>query len=303
MIHQNPTPVDTIEFNGHVIHVKRDDLQHPHFSGNKARKLHYLLTTDQSHISTLVGYGSAQANSLLSLAALAKAKSWGLEYYVDHIPGYLKQHPRGNYRQALELGAEIISIGDQRGDLGMQGFIEQQILPERDDVLFVPEGGRSPLAETGIKRLADEIRVWASEQQVDELKIMLPSGTGTTALYLQKHLPFEVLTCACVGDSHYLTEQFNQLSDDSHHHPKILTGDKKYHFGKPYREFYQIWHQLHQHTGIEFELLYDPLGWLLLLDYLNEQQQKAGPAILYIHQGGLLGNASMLPRYRRKGLT
>jgi 1-aminocyclopropane-1-carboxylate deaminase/D-cysteine desulfhydrase-like pyridoxal-dependent ACC family enzyme len=79
-------------------------------------------------------------------------------------------------------------------------------------------------------------------------------------------------------------------------HPVILELPQKYHFGKLYREFYEIWIELHQQTGVEFDLLYDPPGWLTLMAY----RERLGRNVMYIHQGGLLGNDSMLPRYQRK---
>ncbi len=132
---------------------------------------------------------------------------------------------------------------------------------------------------------------------------MLPSGTGTTALFLQSsfrdlQLPYEVLTCACVGDNEYLKEQFSELSSDTSHWPTILPTGKKYHFSKLYPEFYQLWQQLKLETQIEFDLLYDPLGWKSLMSYLNTIPTPE--VVIYIHQGGLIGNESMLPRYIRK---
>jgi len=47
---------------------------------------------------------------------------------------------------------------------------------------------------------------------------------------------------------------------------------------------------------VEFDLLYDPHGWLTLL----ENPELFEKPLLYIHQGGLLGNESMLKRYERK---
>ena len=43
-------------------------------------------------------------------------------------------------------------------------------------------------ASFGIEILANEIKSWAKEQNIEDkrLKVFLPSGTGTTALYLQK---------------------------------------------------------------------------------------------------------------------
>jgi 1-aminocyclopropane-1-carboxylate deaminase/D-cysteine desulfhydrase-like pyridoxal-dependent ACC family enzyme len=94
----------------------------------------------------------------------------------------------------------------------------------------------------------------------------------------------------------YLKEQFFALEQDETSHPTILTLEKKHHFGKLYRENYKIWLELQQQTGVEFDLLYDPLGWRVLLAH----QEVFSHPILYIHQGGLSGNESMLPRYERK---
>ncbi len=103
-------------FDQYPFWLKRDDLLHPQFSGNKARKLAALLDIDASQYNTLIGYGSVQANSLYSLAALAKLKSWQLEFYVDRIPAWLQQTPTGNYRAALEvqqrLGGAILGDAD-----------------------------------------------------------------------------------------------------------------------------------------------------------------------------------------------
>jgi 1-aminocyclopropane-1-carboxylate deaminase/D-cysteine desulfhydrase-like pyridoxal-dependent ACC family enzyme len=75
-----------------------------------------------------------------------------------------------------------------------------------------------------------------------------------------------------------------------------LTLEKKHHFGKLYKDNYKIWLKLQQQTGVEFDLLYDPLGWRVLLEHIGLFESP----VLYIHQGGVLGNESMLPRYRRK---
>lgn len=286
-------------FEQHPFWLKRDDLLHPQFSGNKARKLAALLDLDASDYDTLIGYGSVQANSLYSLAALARLKSWQLEFYVDRIPRWLKQNPMGNYRAALELGANIIDLSqcDDRSGLHPSDYITQIRLPD-SRALFVPEGGRSPIAEAGIKVLAEEIIVWRDENNIKDLVVALPSGTGTTSLYLHKHLKdnaIEVITCSCVGGNDYLEKQWMELGESSV--PNIINSGKPHHFGKLYREDYETWLDLKNQTGVEFELLYDPLMWQALRHWLPENTHRS---VLYIHQGGLLGNETMLPRYRRK---
>ena len=285
---QLPSPIQTIQFENHTFYLKRDDLIHPDFSGNKARKFYYFLHNDFPGIKKVVSYGSAQSNAMYSLSVLAKMKGWEFDYYVDHIADYLKENPHGNYKAALENSMQMIEGRD---------------LPiPTTETLWIEEGGRQKEAEYGINLFAEEIIAWQKEEKIDKLNIFLPSGTGTTALFLQKAFvgvgtPRPVVyTTPCVGDAAYLKKQFSQLEANEKFHPHILTVDKKHHFGKLYKENYKIWLKLQQQTGVEFDLLYDPLGWRVLMAH----PEVYSKATLYIHQGGLLGNESMLPRYERK---
>ena len=286
-----PSPVDSITFNGHSFYVKRDDLLHPDFSGNKARKFYFFLENAFPDIKKIISYGSAQSNAMYSLSVLAKMRGWEFEYFVDHIAEYLKDNPHGNYKAALENGMKMIVGADS-------------ISAQSEDVLSIKEGGRQKEAEYGIKILAQEIVEWQKAKGIEALNVFLPSGTGTTALFLQKNVlkgqtdrsAPTVYTCACVGDSAYLQKQFLELEEDEKYHPTILSLEKKHHFGKLYRDNYEIWLKLQQQTGVVFDLLYDPLGWRTLLAHPEVCKKPT----LYIHQGGVLGNESMLPRYERK---
>jgi 1-aminocyclopropane-1-carboxylate deaminase/D-cysteine desulfhydrase-like pyridoxal-dependent ACC family enzyme len=304
------TPVTNHHFCGLHFYLKRDDLLHPQFSGNKARKFLSLLEQPPQDIKKIVGYGSPQANSLYSLAALAHLQNWHFDFYVDHIASYLKQNPNGNYAKALGLGARIIEVPPEWkvGTDNTESALKRY-LSESSDVLMVEEGGRMPIAEYGIKGLANELIDWVEShtnscedgalESRQQWVVALPSGTGTTAFYLHKYLqPYgiEVVTTACVGGEDYLKAQFLQLSS-THSQPTIWSLDTKHHFGKLYQDDFQIWTTLMEQTGVEFELLYDPLMWRVLLMH---KQKLSGKNLLYIHQGGLLGNESMLPRYQRK---
>jgi len=56
------------------------------------------------------------------------------------------------------------------------------------------------------------------------------------------------------------------LEADELKHPNTLKPPKKYHFGKLYRELYLVWRDVLRETNIEFDLLYDPVGWITLLN-------------------------------------
>ena len=288
MIPLHPSPVESIEAFGMRLYLKRDDLLHPDFSGNKARKFHYWLVREFPKVRRIVSYGSPQSNAMVSLSVLARMRGWELHYHVDHIPSWLRENPVGNYRTALENGTRF--------------FVGEEIPPIGDEeTLRIEEGGRQSEAEEGIAVLAEEIEAWRRERRIGRLTLFLPSGTGTTALYLQKWFRLhsqevEVVTTPCVGGAAYLEEQLGMLESDRRFWPLIVDLPKKYHFGRLYREFYELWLELYRQTGVEFDLLYDPKGWLTLL----EDRDKKEGEILYLHQGGLGGNESMLPRYRRK---
>ncbi len=284
------SPITDIKFRDKKIYVKRDDLLDEDFSGNKARKFYYFLVNDFPNIKKIISYGSAQANSLYSLSVLSKLKGLELDFYVNHVSSFLKENPQGNYKESLKNGANII----EKDEENIHEYIEENLL--NDETLFIEEGGRIKEAEFGIKILADEIKTWALNNNIKDLKVVLPSGTGTTALFLQKNLSFEVLTVSCVGGSEYLKKQFFHLEEDENLHPSILETSKKYHFGKVYKEFYETWREVKDETGIEFDLLYDPLGFICL----DSSKYLLNQNILYIHQGGLLGNETMIERYKRK---
>lgn len=277
------SPIEKINFNNQEYFIKRDDLLNSDFSGNKARKFYYYLVNDFPNIKKIVSFGSAQSNAMYSLSVLSKLRNWQFDYYVDHIATFLKDNPLGNYKFALENGMNII----------------EERIPDifDENTLFISEGGAEKEASFGIEVLANEINSWAKDNHIENLKVFLPSGTGTTALYLQKYLSFEVLTSPCVGDDEYLKKQFEKLEQTKY--PTIIKTDKKYHFGKLYKEFYEIHNELLKQTNIEFDLLYDSLGWICFEKYVNSLNNK-DYSFLYIHQGGLLGNISMLERYKYK---
>ncbi len=279
-----PTPLEEYTFENISFLLKRDDLISQLFSGNKARKIDYYWHNFPSHINTIVSYGSIQSNAMLSLARFAALKRLNFRYYANHIPSFLRENPHGNLLLALKEGMEL-----------KEGY-SNLIINENE--LLIKEGIATQEAYFGVEKLAQEL---IEQVGKGEYQVFLPSGTGTTALFLSKALQklgvthFKVYTTACVGSSEYLREQWQELESNESYYPIIVETKKRYHFGRLYREFYQIWLELHKATGVEFELLYDPKGWLAILE-----NREIFTNLLYIHQGGELGNISMLARYKRK---
>lgn len=274
-------------FDKRLFYIKRDDLLHPDFSGNKARKFEYFLAQDLFKIKRVVSYGSNQSNAMYSLSVLAKMRNWSFMYFCDHVPSFLKQNPVGNYKYALQNGMLVCESQNRANDA--------HLLAD-ETTLVIEEGGRQKEAEFGVENLAHELLYDIERCKIKDPYIFLPSGTGTTALFLQKHLAFDVYTCSTVGDDDYLMAQWKMLDDTIEKYPIVLDSIRKYHYGKLYKESYAIWKKLKISMGMEFDMLYDPVGWIKLLE--NIDGIKGTP--IYIHQGGLRGNESMQARYDRK---
>ena len=282
----SPSPFQKHSFNGYTIYLKRDDLLDPNFSGNKARKFYHFLVHDFPSIKRLVSYGSNQSNAMYSLSVLCAMKGWEFIYFCDHVATFLRENPVGNFHYALQNGMKLRTSSAKK---------EEALCLVDKQTLFVEEGGRQEEAELGIKHLANELGVDIKNAHIKNPFIFLPSGTGTTALFLQKYLSYPVFTCNTVGDSLYLQKQWEMLPPQACY-PKILETSKKYHYGKLYPKLYSLWMRLKEQMGVEFDLVYDPVGWSVLLEHIERLEGTP----IYIHQGGLLGNISMEERYKRK---
>lgn len=283
------SPTSQFEFKQRTIYVKRDDLLDSNFSGNKARKLAYFLAHPNSKINTLISYGGNQSNLMYSLSCLAKLNNWQFIYYTRQISEQAKLNSSGNLAASLTNGMQIIP-----SSLAINQMAQQLENNLSDNQLLIHQGGAQSEAEFGIKQLADEIRHWAKQQNFPKLAIFLPSGTGTSALYLQKHLTeFEIYTTNCVGTPEYLLEQFKSLESNPITFPTILP-NLNYRFATPKLELFNIHQQVQTISNIDFDLIYDPVGWKILLQHI----EQINLPLLYIHCGGIIGNPSMLKRYQ-----
>ena len=282
-----PTPISKISLGGRNFYVKRDDLVDSFLAGNKFRKLYTLLETPNEKYTKIISYGGTQSNAMLAIAALCKQKSWEFIYYSKPLSQTIKEQKYGNFFLALELGMKHIEIEHAF----YRDFVASLRVSIDDKTFLIDQGGASILAQEGLRILAREIR----EANIEVKSIAIPSGTGTTALFLAQSLPeYTVYTIACIGDTGYLKEQMKALAPIPDN-LIILELSKKYHFAKPYVEFITIYKELLD-SSIEFDLLYSPLMWKAILDQVDED-------ILYIHSGGVSGNSSMLKRYEKKSLS
>ena len=279
------TPISKFTLEGREFLVKRDDLVDPYLAGNKFRKLHSLLQSPKEKYNKIISYGGTQSNAMLAIAAMCKQKDWDFHYYSKPISQTQENENIGNLYFAKQLGMKHIQVEHDE----YKDFINTMHLNLEEKTFIIDQGGAVLKARAGLENLASEI----IEQNPDAQALAIPSGTGTSALYLALSLSsHKVYTTPCVGDVEYLKIQMLSLVKEIPNNLVILKPKNKYHFAKPYEEFYKMYKKTLE-AGIEFDLLYAPSMWESLLEQTDEK-------ILYIHSGGVTGNSSMLQRYDKK---
>lgn len=275
------SPIQKISWLNHDIFIKRDDLLHKNFSGNKARKLQYFFENFPTNIDKIISYGGNQSNAMYSISVFAKLKNVKFYYVTSKVSSFLKNNPIGNYQKSIQNG--MIVFESKQKESFAKSLIDEK-------TLFIHEGVSDEMAQYGIKTLADEISQYA-KQKKQTFDIFLTAGTGTTAYFLKQFLEFEVYTTPCVGDEEYLKLQFSKFGKNF---PKILNTKENFTFAKPNIKLYQMYQKLLFDTKIEFDLIYDCKGFICL----EENIKIFNNPIIYIHQGGTLANESQILRYK-----
>jgi len=250
-----------------------------------------LLYGDKKY-SKIISYGGVQSNAMHSLSYFAKDNGIEFVYLLKSIPQYLKNTPLGNYKDALENGTTFVELGYEDFYTKISGY-QNSI---NDSEIFIPQGGYCKESEMGVKILAEEIDSFAKNSGIEEANIILSSGTGTTALYLQKNSRFDLYTTPSVGGVAFLEGEFKGLEPNLDRYPKVIETSKKFRFGEPKIELLEKYLELKE-MGLEVDLMYDTKLFLAFDENFERLTKKK---VIFVHSGGLSGNKSMLSRYKER---
>ncbi|GMF16226.1 unnamed protein product [Phytophthora lilii] len=309
------------------------------------RKMYWFVKQSDAFFADahVFSFGGAQSNAMLALAQLANARRVPFTYFSRELR--LQDEDReveGNLAMARELGMRHVQLHpDAYHELvrtrDFAEFLDGDLRPPPGTrSLYVPQGAAFPEAQDGVRLLAEEINEYVQIEWPDKrFSVVLPCGTGTTALYLAQHLHHDIKLYAvpCVGDSAYLHQQFQQLIDEdpvlqpqTALLPRVITPKRKSRFGRLWWPLFDMYHEVLQETKVDFDLVYGAFAWHTLfsdatvLDEVLDRRSKASTALtwsheeptkhvsndnverelLYIHTGGTSGNTTMLARYARK---
>jgi len=274
---------------GIKLYLKRDDLLHPIISGNKWRKLKYILNhalACKTH--TLISMGGAYSNHLHALAYTGKVlgiKTVGI--IRGERPKIL--NPTLLDLQAWGMQLQFISRSDYRE---LRSYKAYDALPNlKPGEYWLPEGGAMALALQGVAELLGEI-------DIDYDTLCVPCGTATTlaGIIAAEEKDKTILGFSALKGASYLNDEVNNLIKNESCHNKRWFIHLNYHFGgfaKKNADLLEFTEQFEAQHAIPLEPIYTAKMLYGIFELIKKGHFAAGQKIIAVHTGGLQGNRSV----------
>jgi 1-aminocyclopropane-1-carboxylate deaminase len=273
---------------GLEVFIKRDDMIHPIISGNKWRKLKYILLKAQAQYKThLVTFGGAYSNHLLATAAAAAR-------FGFKATGIVRGEEVQNDTLFLCRLHGMQLIFTNRESYRDKPALFSKYFANDTDAFFIDEGGASPEAAKGCSELINELN-----QSYDH--IFCACGTGTTAAGIingitQHNLPTQFNAIPIFKNGEFIKDDIDKFLTAPANY-QLYTG---YHFGgygKTTNELIMFIKQFITDTGILIEPVYTGKMLYALYDLAAKDHFKPGSKILAIHTGGIWGLLGMKDKF------
>ena len=261
--------------------MKRDDLLHPIVSGNKWRKLKYILNHALSlGAIKIVSMGGAYSNHLHALAYIGYRLGIQTEGFIRGEP---QSNPTLSDLRRWGMHLHFVSREDYRN---LRQYKDWNSLPGIDTgAYWLPEGGSVDLALQGVAELVSEI-------DIPYDVVCCPCGTGTTlAGIIEAVRPgVQVIGFSALKGGSFLKRDVEALLTQSRENWDIVTD---YHFGGFARtrpELIEFIEQFLNESSVLLEPIYTGKMFYGIYDLIEKGFFPAGRRIVAMHTGGLQGN-------------
>ncbi|MEJ2506958.1 MAG: pyridoxal-phosphate dependent enzyme [Ignavibacteriaceae bacterium] len=304
-----PTPVEQLNFRNRKFFIKRDDYTGTDFSGNKIRKLEYLLYEAKRKkadiIFTCGGEQSNHCRATVSAAARLGIKTklflWGKD----------SNSAEGNLFLSKMFGAEISFLNKRNYEnVNEIMFEEKENLDKKNKRVYViPEGGSTTLAIWGYISFIHELK-----KQVDKRKVngmLLAAGTGGTAAGILVgaslfKLPLKIFTINVLYNKGEITNKILQLTEGiiSEYKLKcrikesdleIIDGYSKEGYKNFNGDKIALVSDLAKETGILLDPAYTGKAFTAYYDHFIKKNKTN--KVMFLHSGGIYGAFAKRKKY------
>ena len=278
------------------LYIKREDMIHPHLSGNKYYKLKYNLEEAKNYgYDTLLTFGGAYSNHIYAIAAAGKMfkfKTIGVIRGEEHII----LNPTLSF--AKECGMKLRYMDRKTYRNKTSTDVVKLLVEEYGRFYLVPEGGSNALAIKGCTEIITSIK--------DDFDyVCCAVGTGGTLAGLAAGLKGsrKVLGFSVLKGAHFLNERVRMLLESySGNEFKNWQINFDYHFGG-YAKFnlnlINFIEKFVQRFNIPIEPIYTGKMLYGIFDLVKNGYFSSGTKIIAIHTGGLQGLRGLSDKINR----
>lgn len=291
---------------GSEVYIKRDDFTGIEFSGNKVRKLEYVLkdALDQK-ANTLITCGGIQSNHARATAALAA--KLGMKCYLV-LKGDENEKIEGNRFLSLLLGAHIKFISKEDYSNNRDEIMSQlakELETKGLKPYLIPEGASNGLGNLGYLNAGFEIMEQEKKMGIEFDLIVTAVGSGSTygGLFLADKIKkgenrvvgFNVCDDAPIfvnridgylqNTLQILEEKIDYLKDEI----RIVDGYVGNGYGLSRNEEVEFIKKFAKMEGVILDPVYTGKAMYGFYNEFKKGTFKEKKKILFIHTGGLYG--------------
>ncbi len=291
------------------IYFKRDDYTGTELSGNKVRKLEFILHhAQQLGADTVITCGGAQSNHCRATAFAAKKLGMKAVLLLRTPDPENPPVPEANILLDCLADARIIWITPEQYQQRNLYFAStaEQVFKEGGSAYIIPEGGSNALGSWGYVAAIEEL-ITDLQPQGDNIQTTLISALGsggtTAGLTLGNKLlnaDFRVVGVNVCDDEAHFRQVIGRITDDFHtkYLEQPLVSDEDYeildgYVGRGYAlsqlQELEALRDLAQLEGVVLDPVYTGKAYYAMISELEKNPECFGPRIIFIHTGGLFG--------------
>lgn len=297
-----PTPIQKLnnisENTGKNIYLKRDEYTGMELTGNKIRKLEYVLADALAKgANTIITAGGLQSNHCRATAA-ACAKL-GLECHL-----VLKEkevyHEEGNLFLDYMFGAKIHLISKDEDRNAYMEQLAQELEAEDKNTYLIPIGASNAVGSLGYQETYEEIIEQEKQMDTSFDTIVVTVGSGGTyaGLWLANHLlnkEKKILGFSVDASTEEFTRKVinivKEMNTEVKDFDSIHINDR--YIGEGYSiatsEEIEDYVKIAKQEGVLFDPCYTGKAFRGLLKEIQKGELDHAENILFIHTGGLYG--------------
>lgn len=297
LIDQQTTPLQKIndpflDEHGITLYVKREDLLHPHLSGNKWHKLKYNLQCAKAQgFAQVISFGGAYSNHIHALAYAAPLfdlQAVGVIRSDEKV-----MNPTLADAQAQGMTLHYVTRNDyqRRHEEAYWHTLQAQFGP----AYIIPEGGSNSLAVAGCADLINRIDMHGVVYDT----VCVACGTGGTMAGLLKAIAADkqVIGFSVLKGDNALEARIQtllaQLSDSRHERWQLVHDYHQGGYAKVTQPLLRFMKRFTDMTGIPIEPIYTGKMLFGLYSMIGERRLPRGAQVVAIHTGGLQGLRGM----------